>query len=69
MGLKKERADEKERMKRAEKADEKERMKREKRAEIMGGERNAGLIKIYIYIYIYIFTIVLQYNSKDRIVL
>ena len=53
-------------MKRAEKADEKERMKREKRAKIMGGERNAGLIKIYIYIF---FTIVLQYNSKDRIVL
>ena len=51
MGLKEERADEKERMKRAERADEKERMKREKRAEIMGGERNAGLIKIYIYFF------------------
>ena len=52
MGLKKERADEKERMKRAEKADEKERMKREKRAKIMGGERNVGLIKIYIYFFL-----------------
>ena len=45
--------------------DEKERMKREKITEIMEGERNAGLIKIYIFF----FTIVLQYNSKDRIVL
>ena len=60
MGLKEE--SEKERMKRAERADEKERMKREKITEIMGGERNYGLIKIYIYIF---FTIVLQYNSKD----
>ena len=34
---------------------EKERMKREKITEIMGGERNYGLIKIYIYIYIYFF--------------
>ena len=51
-------------MKRTERADEKERMKREKIIEFMGGERNYGLIKIYIF-----FTIVLQYNSKDRIVL
>ena len=63
MGLKEE--SEKERMKRAERADEKERMKREKITEIMGGERNYGLIKIYFFF----FTIVLQYNSKDRIVL
>ena len=34
---------------------EKERMKREKITEIMGGERNYGLIKIYIYIYIFFF--------------
>ena len=52
-------------MKRTERADEKERLKREKITEFMGGERNYGLIKIYIYF----FTIVLQYHSKDRIVL
>ena len=44
---------------------EKQRRKREKRTEV--GERNfrGGII----YIYIYIFRILLQYNSKFRIVL
>ena len=39
MGLKEERANEKERMKKAEKADEKERMRRETITEIMGEKR------------------------------
>ena len=61
LGLKEE--SEKERMKRAERADEEERMKREKITEIME-EREIRLKYIYFF-----FTIVLQYNSKDRIVL
>ena len=52
-----------------ERADEKERLRREKITEIMGEEREmSGLIKIYIYIYFF-FTIMLQYNFKDRIIL
>ena len=47
---------------------EKQRRKREKRTEV--GERNFGGGIIYIYIYIFFFfRILLQYNSKFRIVL